>query len=194
VGETGSIPTVNRSALRDIDIGPVARTDDAALQGDVISVAAGGNMAAFDRALSRRHQQDVAESLLLAQLGASTKSDRQLDPESWMREYLSVLGRISWVVTTAYTSSRYLPQVAAYDAAALVLDMFRKRLPEAITPVRSLIGAHRSDEGAAQVLFECPAHSGGLANYQVAFASENDAHVGVGRVARASVLTAAPAQ
>jgi len=161
------------STIRELDIGPERPSEGPQLTGQLVGAVVAGDLVAFGEGLGSQHQKDVLQSLLLAQLGASAKVDRLKDPSNWMRQYLSILEQIAWVTTTAYSATKYLPQVSSFGAAALIQDTFRRKLLDYPAEVSTTLAAYRSDTGSAQVVFECPSHSGGLANFQVAYVTED---------------------
>jgi len=144
------------------------------LDEQAVGAVVAGNLVAFDPGVSAQHRKDVQQSLLVAQLAAGVKADRYRDVTGWMRQYLSVLEQIAWVTTTAYAATRYLPQVPKFDAATLIQDTFRRKLGDCPKEVSDVLAAYKGSDGAAQVVFECPSHSGGLANYQVVHVTEDD--------------------
>jgi hypothetical protein len=185
--------TIAPSAIRDIDIGPevtrYAALQDAELDGPSATVVA-GSILAFAPGLSDQHRQDVVQSLLLAQLAANVKADRQKDPAGWFSAYRGVLEQVAWVVEASTSAARYQPSFAKFTVGTVVDDVFRpKVLAEQLPFVTAAIAAFRSDQNSgAQVLFECPSHSGGIGNFQVALAAEEDG-VATIRLAQISFTT-----
>src|SRR5271166_20030 len=176
------MPAATASQIRDMDIGlEVARFaafQDAEFAGPSAAVVA-GSIVAFAPGISEQHRQDVLQSLLLAQLAANAKADRQKDPAGWFTAYQAVLEQAAWVVEASATSARYQPPFAKFTLATVVDDAFRpKVIAEQLPFVTAAIAAFRSDENnGAQLVFECPSHSGGIGNFQVALAAEEDGAV-----------------
>jgi hypothetical protein len=130
--------------------------------------------------VSALHQRDVLQSLLLAQLAANAKAERHKDPAAWFRAYSGVLEQTAWVVEASTTATRYPPQTSTFSAASVVNYGFRSLTPDELAYVGAALSAFRSDSGgASQVVFECPSHSGGIGNFQVAFVAEEDGVVGM---------------
>lgn len=187
------MPASTASAIRDMDIGPeVARfsaLQDAELAGPSAAVVA-GSIVTFAPGVSEQHRQDVLQSLLLAQLAANAKADRQKDPAGWFTAYQGVLEQAGWVVEAFATSARYQPPFAKFTVGTVVDDAFRpKVIAEQLPFVTAAIAAFRSDQNSgAQLVFECPSHSGGIGNFQVALAAEEEAAVTI-RLAQISFDT-----
>jgi hypothetical protein len=176
------MPAATASEMRDMDIGPkVARfaaLQDAELAGPSAAVVA-GSIVAFAPGISEQHHLDVLQSLLLAQLAANAKADRQKDPAGWFTAYRGVLEQTAWVVEASAAAARYQPPFAKFTIATVVDDAFRpKIIAEQLPFVTATIAAFRSDQNSgAQLVFECPSHSGGIGNFQVALASDGDGAV-----------------
>jgi hypothetical protein len=176
------MPATTASEIRDMDVGPeVARftaLQDAELAGPSAVVVA-GSIVAFEPGISEQHHQDVLQSLLLAQLAANAKADRQKDPSGWFTAYRGVLEQVAWVVEASAAAARYQPPFAKFTLDTVVDDAFRpKLLAEQLPFVTAAIAAFRSDQNSgAELVFECPSHSGGIGNFQVALAGEEDGAV-----------------
>ncbi len=174
------IPTVTRSSIRELDLGPELPTGIGEEVSDLENKASGavvrGSLVAFAPGVSELHQRDVLQSLLFAQLAANTKAQRHTEPLAWFRAYSRVMQRTAWVVEASSRVTRYHPQVLRFSVATVVNDVFRpKLLPEELAYVMATVNAFRSDlGGASQIVFECASHSGGIGNFQVAFAVEED--------------------
>jgi hypothetical protein len=170
------------ATIRNMDIGPeIAKftaLQDTDLTGPSAAVVA-GSIVAFAPGISEQHRQDVLQSLLLAQLAANAKADRQRDPSGWFAAYQGVLEQAAWVVEASAAAVRYQSSFARFTLATVVDDAFRPKLiAEQLPLVTAAIAAFRFDQNsAAQQLFECPSHSGGIGNFQVALATEEDGAV-----------------
>lgn len=118
--------------------------------------------------------------MLFAQLVASGKADRRTAPIEWYAAYQTALETIAWVIGASTTTQRYLSPTLRFTVAALVGDLLRSRVSTTeLAVVRDLVTAYQADAGGlAQLVFECPSHSGGLGNLQVALTTE-DEEVGV---------------
>lgn len=175
------MPVTAVSNIRALDIGPelstsVVQLKDNALEDKAFGAVVAGSLVAFAPGVSELHQQDVLQSLLLAQLAANAKAERHRDPVAWFAAYRSVIEQTAWVVEASSTSTRYLPQVSRFSAATVVNDEFRRKVtPEELAYVTATVNTYRSDlNGVSQLVFECPSHSGGIGNFQVALAAEED--------------------
>jgi hypothetical protein len=176
------MPATTASAIRALDIGPeltsFASLQDSELTESSAAVVA-GSVVAFAPGVSEQHRQDVVQSLLLAQLAANAKAERQKDPAGWFAAYRSVLEQTAWVVEASSSAARYLPPVATFTISTVADDTFRpKVLAEELAFVIAAVNAFRSDQNSgAQLAFECPSHSGGIGNFQVVLAAEQDGTV-----------------
>jgi len=178
------MPPFSVAEIRALDLGPEVPARMSALEegleGQASAAAVAGSLVAFAPGVSAQHQQDVLQSLLLAQLAANAKADRHKDPAAWFRAYSSVLEQAAWVVEASTTATRFLPQTSTFSAASVVNFGFRSLTPEESAVVTATLNAFRSDAGgASQVVFECPSHSGGIGNFQVAFVAEEGGVVGM---------------
>jgi hypothetical protein len=173
------MPAATASEIQDLDVGPeVGRF--VALQGVELAgpsaAVVAGSIVAFAPGISEQHRQDVLQSLLLAQLAANAKADRQKDPAGWFTAYRGVLEQAAWVVEASAAAARYQPPFAKFTVGTVVDDAFRRKIiVEQLPFVTAAIAAFRSDQNnGAQLVFECPSHSGGIGNFQVALAAEED--------------------
>ena len=169
------------SNIRSLDLGPelptsVVQLKDNALEDTAFGAVVAGSLVAFAPGMSELHQRDVLQSLLLAQLAANSKAERYKDPVAWFAAYRSVLEQTAWVIDASSTSTRYLPGVSRFSAATVVNDVFRRQVaPEELAYVMATVNTYKSDlNGASQLIFECPSHSGGIGNFQIALATEED--------------------
>jgi len=140
---------------------------------------AAGSIVAFAPGVDEQHRQDVLQSLLLAQLAANAKAERQKDPAGWFAAYRSVLEQAAWVVEASSSATRYLPPFATFTISTVVDDTFRpKVLAEELAFVSASVNAFRSEQNSrAQLVFECPSHSGGIGNFQIVLAAEQNGTV-----------------
>jgi len=180
------MPITTLSTIRALDLGPelpasfVGLTANA-LEDKASGAVVSGSLVAFAPGVSELHQRDVLQSLLLAQLAANVQAERHKDPVTWFKVYRSVLEQTAWVVDASAATTRYLPRVAKFSATTVVNDTFRQQVtPEELAYVATTVEAYRADlHGASQLVFECPSHAGGLGNFQVALATEEDGTVSV---------------
>jgi hypothetical protein len=180
------MPAVSISNISALDIGPdlpsgVVELQDNALGGNASGAVVSGSLVAFAPGVSALHQRDVLQSLLLAQLAANAKAERHKDPVGWFKAYMGVMEQTAWVVEASTSTTRYLPETSTFSAGSVVNHVFRSRVtPEELGYVAAAVNAFRSDVGGlSQLVFECPSHSGGIGNFQVALAAEEDGVLGV---------------
>jgi hypothetical protein len=90
-----------------------------------------------------------------------------------------VLEQAAWVVEASSSATRYLPPFATFTISTAVDDTFRpKVLAEELAFVSASVNAFRSEQNSrAQLVFECPSHSGGIGNFQIVLAAEQDGTV-----------------
>lgn len=166
-----------RDALRDIDIGPDPQLAPVALATGISSGAVvAGSVVALDGSISQQHGQDVMQSMLLAQLAANAKASRFREFANWYKAYQSTLESIGWVVSGSTSFSRYISPVSRFTIAPVIRENFRLRTtPEELRLINRTIAAFVDDPGApGQFIWECPSHSGGLGNFQIGLATEED--------------------
>jgi hypothetical protein len=143
------MPVTATSNIRALDIGPelstsVVQLKDNALEDKAFGAVVAGSLVAFAPGVSQLHQQDVLQSLLLAQLAANAKAERHRDPVAWFAAYRSVMEQTAWVVEASSTSTRYLPRVSTFSAATVVNDEFRRKVtPEELAYVTETVNAYR---------------------------------------------------
>lgn len=149
---------------------------EAGLEGEAGAAVVAGTLVAFAPGVSEPHRRDVLQSLLLAQLAANAKAERHKQPSAWFSAYRGVLEQIAWVVESSIATSRYRSGVTRFSVSNIANDTFRNRVgPDELRLVLSALNAARSGEhGSAQMVFECPSHSGGIGNFQLALATEEE--------------------
>jgi len=141
----------------------------------MVGAAVAGNLVAFGPDLTDQHRNDAINSLLFAQLVAGGQADRRTAPIDWYAAYEAALQNIAWVIGASTTTNRYLSQTPSFTLPAAVDGVLRSRSTSTdLSRVRLLLAAYNADVGGlAQLVFECPSHSGGLGNLQVALATED---------------------
>ncbi|GAA2670037.1 hypothetical protein [Actinoplanes palleronii] len=163
-----------RSFVRDLDIGPVL-DGSVDLDGPAASAAVvSGCVAVFSAATSTAHKRDVLQCLLLAQLAANAKADRHRDATTWYGTYQKTLEQVGWVVSASSRSSRFRASTAHFTIGDVAADSFKERNePGETAAVAGAFQSFAANPGlAANLVFECPSHSGGIGNLQVALADE----------------------
>jgi hypothetical protein len=170
--------TALRDQLRAIDLGIESGMNDSRLEEGPAGAVVAGSVVAFGPGVSPQHQQDVLQSLLFAQLAANVQAERHKQWADWYREYQTVLERIGWVVGNSSTASQWAAP-GGFVFSTPVLETFDERAgDDAKLQVSNALTTFRNDVGGpAQFTFECPSHSGGLGNFQVALATEDDGNV-----------------
>ncbi|MET0981978.1 MAG: hypothetical protein ABWY02_07750 [Telluria sp.] len=150
--------------------------DDRASDDEASGATVAGCIAAFAPGVSTLHRTDVLQSLLLAQLAANAKAERHKSPSPWFNAYRGVMEQTAWVVEGSVAAARYLPGIARFSVGNVVNDIFRNKLaPEELACVMATVNAVKSDvKGLSQLVFECPSHSGGIGNFQIALATQDD--------------------
>jgi len=68
-------------------------------------LAVAGSLVSFMPEISAIHREDVLDSMLLASLSASKNHNRQDNPATWYRAYISVLEKIGWIMQANDTST-----------------------------------------------------------------------------------------
>jgi len=166
----------SRGALRELDIGLDAREAELSLDGTATGAACAGCLVALAAGVSPQHGRDVLQSLLLAQLAANAKANRFKDPLTWYRTYQSTLESIGWVAFSDTSFTRYVPQLNRYSLTRVVEDTLRVRTsPDELDLLDDVLLAFTHDDGGpAQFVWECPSHSGGIGNFQIAVATEEE--------------------
>jgi hypothetical protein len=175
-----------------LDIGPDELSEPLELTDRAIGAVVAGSIVVIDQGVTGQHQQDVLQSLLLAQLAANAKADRHKDPTTWYRAYQETLTPVGWVVEASTTMTRYQPPGTRFTVPMVITDLFkRKVLPEELALIAETLSAFKRDAGGpAQFVFECPSHAGGIGNFQVGLVTEEDGVVSL-RLGRFSFITTA---
>jgi hypothetical protein len=89
--------------VRELALPPVERTRGPAAAPPVADRGPGafvdnGALLSFVAGVSAQHQMDALNSLLLAQMAANKKFDREANVQQWYDFYVTVLGKIGWVI------------------------------------------------------------------------------------------------
>ncbi len=186
------VPVTSVSNIRALNIGleppdTIVQLQEGVPEGKSVGAVVAGSLVAFAPGVSALHRQDVLQSLLLAQLAANAKAERHKDPGAWFQAYRGVLEQVAWVLEASSTTTRYLPQVSRFSATTVVNDVFRRQVAaDELAHVTDVVNNYRADlNGASQLVFECPSHSGGIGNFQVALAREENSVLSL-RIAQVS--------
>jgi hypothetical protein len=165
-----------RDAVHELEIGPELRLGTLELGPTVVGAVVAGSILAFDDKVTEQHTRDVMQSVLLAQLAATAKWDRDKDPANWYKTYQSTLEQIGWVVSASTAFTRYVSTTSRYTISTVITDTFRRRTtPQELALVTRTLDAFTRDQGSpAQFVWECPSHSGGIGNFQFGLVEEED--------------------
>jgi len=146
------------------------------LTGTPTGAVVAGSVIAIDNSVTEQHARDVMQSMLLAQLAATAKADRHKDSMNWYRTYQSTLESIAWVTFASTGFNRYLPDASHYTISAVIVDLLRRKTtPEELSLITGTLNAFTRDPvAAAQFIWECPSHSGGIGNFQFGLATEEE--------------------
>lgn len=134
-----------------------------------------GSLVSFVEGLSKKKQQDVLNSTLLAQLAANRKHDRENDTVKWYKFYREVLENVGWVIQD-FGFSKFNAGGSEFSVDKVVLDVLAAIatgnemaiVTETINAVKNL-----SDGDNRLVLFERASHSLKKGNFQISVASES---------------------
>ncbi|UNO41532.1 hypothetical protein [Streptomyces sp. MST-110588] len=141
-----------------------------------------GSLVSFVAGVSAQAKDDILNSVLLAQLAANKKYNRERDTVNWYAFYRNVLEHVGWALQ-AFEFTQYkhdearftmdkavlkilvalLTGTGEYDVAKLTIEAL-KNLPEHDNRV---------------VLFERESHEMRMGNFQIAVANETDTAVAV---------------
>ncbi|MFI6802976.1 hypothetical protein [Streptosporangium canum] len=163
------------SALRFIDtleieaLSPPLIQAGSALTEGASAAVAGGSVVAFTDRLNGKQKSDVLNSLLLAQLAANKRHDRERDSEKWYKFYRSVLEQIGWVTPEfAFTKLSGTSTRFTVDGAVIALLQAIATQNE-IAVARAAIDALKElqDRDKRVVIFETNSHSAAFGNFQI---------------------------
>jgi len=146
-----------------------ALADDASAAVDAAAVVS------FVDGVSGQHKADVLNSVLLAQLAANKKYNRETDTANWYTFYRSVLEYVGWVVP-AFSFSRFSTDGARFTVDGVVVKLLQAIASEQeIAVIRSAIDALKAlqDRDGRVVLFETQSHSAALGNFQISTVGES---------------------
>lgn len=147
---------------------PSRRIRAAAVAGGSAVVDA-GSLVAFTDALDDQQKADVQNSVLLAQLAASKKYDRDSDTENWYKFYRSVLEQVGWVVPT-FSFSSVSGGGSRFTVDDVVIQLLQAiATSDEITIVEAAINALKDMDSKdhAVVIFETNTHGAANGNFQI---------------------------
>lgn len=129
-----------------------------------------GSLVSFLAGVDRQSQADVLNSMLLAQLAANKKFDREKDTAQWYAFYHDVLENVGWVVQQ-FAFARYDVSGTTATVDKVVIDLLSTLgTGTAAAVAKSTIDALKALSGDDRrfTLFKQSAHSAHTGNFQVA--------------------------
>ena len=136
---------------------------------------AGGSLVSFVSGVSGQAQSDVLNSTLLAQLAADKKHDRQKETLPWYDYYVTVLGKIGWVIQ-GFDFQTYSASSTSFTADKAILEIAAAALTgqEELVVAAVLDGLRENaDANKGQLqLFDHQSTSQGQGNFQVSVCNE----------------------
>jgi hypothetical protein len=145
-----------RIFLRELDIGDssamplaadhVAQPVFTASQQQAIIV--GSEVVSFTAEVEAEFRQAIADSALVAQLGANAKVDPKLDPVAWFDSYFAILGVLGWATQVRDTAEYRVKKkgMQVHEAITEVVTAFLGPLPGAATLVKLALDSLKSME------------------------------------------------
>lgn len=135
-----------------------------------------GSLVSFVEGVPLQHKHDVLNSLLLAQLAATKKYDREEQTDDWYRFYRSVLENVGWVVG-AFDFAEYSASGAAFTADKVILKILEAVATGAdlaiVAATMDALNSLSNDNGALTV-FDHQSHAASRGSFQVCAAAETD--------------------
>lgn len=134
-----------------------------------------GSLVSFVSGVSKKHQEDVLNSTLLAQLAANKKYDREKDTEKWYQFYREVLENVGWVIQK-FDFQKYAPSGASFEMNKVVLEILaaiatQNQLAVVLATMQALKGL--SDKDNRLVVFDRQSSSSSSGNFQVSTVQES---------------------
>ena len=129
-----------------------------------------GSLVTFLAGVDRQSQADVLNSMLLAQLAANKKFDREKDTVAWYAFYHDVLENLGWVVQQ-FAFARYDVAGSTATVDKVVLDLLAAVATEnGVAVAKSAIQALKalSSDDHRFTIFKHSSHSAQNGNFQVA--------------------------
>lgn len=132
-----------------------------------------GCLVSFLADVSEQHRSDVLNSLLLAQLAANKKFDREKDVANWYTFYRSVLEQIGWVVRQQANFLPFQIDSASITADEVIISSMKTIIDEGeVTSLQATLDALKSlgDQDERVVVFETQSHTASSDNSQTSTA------------------------
>jgi hypothetical protein len=152
---------------------PIAST--AASTGGAPAYVVLGSIIYFDPTVSIQAQQDVLQSILIAQLAAGKKVDRYSKPQDWNEQYQTVLSQLGWHTANSQFEL-YTAQSSTYSLGDAIPTILRPCVQEShLSQLNKYIHALDTNprNAGAQQVFNSASHSKGNGNFQVYIASDD---------------------
>jgi hypothetical protein len=135
-----------------------------------------GSVVSFVRGVSPQHKEDVLNSVLLAQLGASAKYNREKHIAKWYAYYQKIFGTVGWVAP-AIPFSQDKSLGVEFTADKVILKLIEAIgtgndvaiLAAALEALKNL----GKDDPAVKV-FETQSHGQRVGNFQIGVAADSD--------------------
>ncbi|KAF9475090.1 hypothetical protein BDN70DRAFT_924228 [Pholiota conissans] len=155
----------------------------ASVSDDDTAMVSQGLVTSFTAGVSVQNKNDVMDSVLLAQLGASAAFNRLTQPQQWFDSYTNILGHIAWVVT-----GFQLDQHSLDSADVAVNDIVIQYLQGYLNPVQlascnRVIDALKNTTHPVATIFSTASSSDHEANFQLGSCtqdSDNNLQLSVG--------------
>lgn len=152
--------------IRDYGLSKFAAEDESAMVGS-------GQANAFVTGISLLNKQDVMNSTLLAQLGASGKYDRFTQTTQWYNEYRTILEGLGWIVTDFKFDEHSLSNVAV-SVDRIVLDFLMTFLaPAQLATMDRLLAALANSTDPVVNIFTRSTSQNTQSNFQVGICTED---------------------
>ncbi|MFI6802975.1 hypothetical protein [Streptosporangium canum] len=167
-------------AIVALDLGPEASPGTLKLAENASATVDGCSLISFTSNVSVEHRKDVLYSVLLSQLVANRKHNRQNDAKNWYAFYAATLEQVGWVVVEQTGFSHFFPPATRFTASSVITGLLEQiASDQEMLAVEGALNTLRQldDQDATALLFERESHVGGIGNFQVAAVSELDGNV-----------------
>ena len=132
-----------------------------------------GSTVSFISGVPKQSQQDVLDSVLLAQLAASYEFDREKATEQWYRKYVEVLENLGWIIESfAFERGKSSGTTVRLDKTALKIIAAVASDNELDVLTTALEALEGSDPNSKQsTIFDTNGSVGEAGNFQLGSAS-----------------------
>jgi hypothetical protein len=131
-------------------------------------VVDGNAVAAFTDGVTGQQKQDVIDSMLLGQLAASARWDRESRPLDWYKYYRTVMENVGWVVPS-YQWARISSGASQFTMDAAILKLLQAICsPNELETIKAAVEAVKAlaDQDRRLVIWERNTHENALGNFQ----------------------------